>query len=358
MKLTFTGQVSRISFLMGKLLGLLLTLLPILLFCYLLACLIIVVNPGISFSASDWGGLLLLFLTSVIYMLVFLLLGMFISSRVTHSSSSIIISLLCWIWFLFLMPNIATYLAQSISKAPLYDNVQAAMEDYDDTYYKEYMEEWPRAAQRVNMKFLSYNNCNGDNVEYLELAGGPKETPLFHQQMQIWATPVMLNNADKKWALQRDYLDGLMRQQHLQQTIAWLSPSELFGQATEALCHTNANSFLKYMDGLRNYRESVITYFKDNKLFESTAYFTPQPLDEFPTQAEVDSNDGTVNKRYDRGYSEFPYLDISGVPRYIPQSATISVALGDALGRLCALLGLAIVLLVGTIVSFMKYDVR
>ena len=98
MKLTFTGQVSRISFLMGKLLGLLLTLLPILLFCYLLACLIIVVNPAISLSVSDWGGLSLLFLTSVIYMMVFLLLGMFISSRVTHSSSSIIISLLCWIW--------------------------------------------------------------------------------------------------------------------------------------------------------------------------------------------------------------------------------------------------------------------
>ena len=72
MKLTFTGQVSRISFLMGKLLGLLLTLLPILLFCYLLACLIIVVNPAISLSVSDWGGLSLLFLTSVIYMMVFL----------------------------------------------------------------------------------------------------------------------------------------------------------------------------------------------------------------------------------------------------------------------------------------------
>lgn len=61
--------------------------------------------------------------------------------------------------------------------------------------------------------------------------------------MQIWATPVMLNNADKKWALQRDYLDGLMRQQHLQQVIAWLSPSELFSQTTDALCHTNANLF-------------------------------------------------------------------------------------------------------------------
>lgn len=358
MKLTFTGQVSRISFLMGKLLGLLLTLLPILLFCYLLACLVIVVNPGVSFSVSDWGGLLLLLLTSVIYMLVFLLLGMFISSRVTHSSSSIIISLLCWIWFLFLMPNIATYLAQSISKAPLYDNVQIAMDEYDRTYYKEYKEEWGRIGQRLNIERMEYfNYSQPDNERYI-LSGGSRNVPIFHQQLQIWATPVMLNNADKKWALQRNYLDGLVRQQQLQQAIAWLSPSELFAQTTEALCRTDANSFLKYMESLRNYRETVITFFKDNKLFESISYFTPEPLEDFPTQAELDSGDSEAWKKYERGYSEFPKVDTSGLPRYIPQNQSLSVALGDALGRLCALLGLAIVLLVGTIVSFMKYDVR
>lgn len=358
MKLTFTGQVSHISFLMGKLLGLLLTLLPILLFCYLLACLIIVVNPEISFSASDWGGLLLLLLTSVIYMLVFLLLGMFISSRVTHSSSSIIISLLCWIWFLFLMPNIATYLAQSISKAPLYDNVQIAMDEYDRTYYKEYEEEWGRIGQRLNIKGMDYYNFSQTNNESYIFSGGSRNIPIFHQQLQIWATPVMLNNADKKWTMQRNYLDGLVRQQQLQQAIAWLSPSELFAQTTEALCRTDANSFLKYMESLRNYRETVITFFKDNKLFESISYFTPEPLEDFPTQAELDSGDSEAWKKYERGYSEFPKVDTSGLPRYIPQNQSLSIALGDALGRLCALLGLAIVLLVGTIVSFMKYDVR
>lgn len=358
MKLTFTGQVSRISFLMGKLLGLLLTLLPILLFCYLLACLVIVVNPEISFSASDWGGLLLLLLTSVIYMLVFLLLGMFISSRVTHSSSSIIISLLCWIWFLFLMPNIATYLAQSISKAPLYDNVQIAMDEYDRTYYKEYEEEWGHITQRLNIKGMDYYNFSQTNNESYIFSGGSRNIPIFHQQLQIWATPVILNNADKKWALQRNYLDGLVRQQQLQQAIAWLSPSELFAQTTEALCRTDANSFLKYMESLRNYRETVITYFKDNKLFESISYFTPEPLEDFPTQAELDSGDSEAWKKYERGYSEYPKVDASGLPRYIPQNQSLSITLGDALGRLCALLGLAIVLLVGTIVSFMKYDVR
>lgn len=358
MKLTFTGQVSRISFLMGKLLGLLLTLLPILLFCYLLACLIIVVNPGVSFSASDWGGLLLLLLTSVIYMLVFLLLGMFISSRVTHSSSSIIISLLCWIWFLFLMPNIATYLAQSVSKAPLYDNVKIAMDEYDRSYYKEFVEEWGHIAQRLNIDDLNYYNFNQPDGERYIFSGGSRDVPTLHQQLQIWATPVMLNYADKKWALQRNYLDGLVRQQQLQQAIAWLSPSELFAQTTEALCRTDANSFLNYMESLRNYRETVISYFKDNKLFESISYFTPEPLEDFPTQAELDSGDSEAWKKYERGYSEYPKVDTSGLPRYIPQNQSLSVALGDALGRLCALLGLAIVLLVGTIVSFMKYDVR
>lgn len=356
MKLTFTGQVSRISFLMGKLLGLLLTLLPILLFCYLLACLIVMVNPNISFSASDWGGLVLLFLTSAIYMLVFLLLGMFISSRVTHSSSSIIISLLCWIWFLFLMPNIATYLSQSVSKAPLYDNVQAAMHEYDKEFNKEKGEMSRRYSRETG--FSGYYTCSMDRDGAVMLSGGVRETPLYHLRMQAWETPAMFNNADKKWALQRDYLDGLTRQQQIQQAIAWLSPSELFHQATDALCHTDAHSFLKYMESIRNYRENVINFFKDNKLFESTLYFTPQPLEEFPFQAEVEAGDEAIRKKQERYAGEFPYLDTSGVPRYVSQSMTLGAALNDALGRLTALLGLVIVLLIGTIVSFMKYDVR
>ncbi len=357
MKLTMTGEVSRITFLMGKLSGLLLTLLPILLFCYLLVCLIIVVTPSISFSASDWSGLLLLFLVSVIYMMVFLLLGMFISSRVTHSSSSIIVSLLCWIWFLFLMPNIATYMAQSIAKTPLYDNVQIAMKSYDEDYDKRYGEEEERVLRALDIRQLRFYNHN-HNREYIEISGGTRTQPLFLRQMQIWAVPNMLDNADKKWALQRSYLDALVRQEHLQQAIAWLSPSELFDQTTDALCHTDANRFLGYMESLRKYRETLITYFKSQKLFETTAYFTPEPLEDFPTQEEVDSGDEAAMQMFDRNSYDYPYLDTSGVPQYVAQPVTFSATLSGALGRLCALMGLALLLLVGTIMSFMKYDVR
>ena len=127
MKLIFTTRAGRISFIFGKLAGLLLTLLPILIFCYLLAYLIVVVSPDVSMSSSDRTGITLLLLASFIYMLVFILLGMLISALATHSSSSIILCLLSWIGFLFLIPNMATYISQSISRTPLYDNIQASI---------------------------------------------------------------------------------------------------------------------------------------------------------------------------------------------------------------------------------------
>lgn len=361
MKLSLTGQVSRISFLFGKLAGLLLTLLPILFFCYLLACLIIILNPGISFSATDWGGVVLLFFSSIVYMLVFILLGMLISSLVKRSSSSIIISLLCWIWFLFLMPNISTYLSQSIAKPPLYDNVQSAMSEYDKELDKEYIERWRRIMREMNMEFIShYNNSGSGEDGHREITGGVRITPLFYLRLLPEVEPLRIDNADKKWPLQRDYLDKLEYQQQIQQGIASLSPSEIFRQITEILCATSPDNFLKYMERIRNYREIFIRYFTDNKLFASSLYFTPQPIEEYPAKEDLAQikDEKIKEELMNRNSSMYPYLDIGNVPRYTPQPVSLSGTLGDALGRLAILMGLIVLLLVGMIISFMKYDVR
>jgi ABC-type transport system involved in multi-copper enzyme maturation permease subunit len=364
MKLAFTGQVSRISFLFGKLTGLLLTLLPILLFCYLLACLIIILNPGVSFPAADWGGVMLLFFSSTIYMLVFMLLGMFISSTVKSSSSAIIISLLCWVWCLFLMPNISTYLSQSIAKIPLYDNVQSAMSEYDKAYWEEYGTIWKRSMNEMNMETISHWNHWSAEDGLRQITGGRRITPLFYMHFYSYLhaeeTPLMLSYADKKWTLQRDYLDRLQHQQQIQQSIASLSPSEIFRQITETLCATGAGNFLKYMEYIRNYRETVIRYFRDNKLFTSSLYFTPQPIEEYPTEeelAQLESEDAR-NERLDKNYTMYPYLDTENVPRYQPQAVNISNAFGNALGGVAALAGIIVLLLIGMIAAFMKYDVR
>ena len=363
MKLGFTGKVSRITFLSGKITGLLLTLLPILLFCYALACLIIMLNPEISVSASDWRGILLLLLTSIVYMLVFILIGMLISSLVSRSSSAIILSLLSWIWFLFLLPNISTYLSQSIAKTPLYDNVQFAMDEYDRTFWKEYEEADDRIRNEMNLTHVSHWNFSGSGDGSKEMSGSTKEVALYHQRMSGWESPVLMDYADKKWAIQRDYLDGLVRQQQWQQQIAWLSPSEIFGQTTNALCRTDMQSFLKYMEHVRNYRETFIRYYTDKKLFDAITYFTAEPFEDLLSMEEIEVMGGQQsfwNLLREKGVNNgmYPYLNTDEVPRFVPQPATLTTVFSGAIGRLTALLALLVALLIATIATFMRYDVR
>jgi len=362
MKLTLTGKISRITFLVGKLTGLMITLLPILLFCYMLACLIVLVNPEIAFSASDWQGILLLFLTSIIYMLVFILVGMLISCLVSRSSMSIILSLLCWIWFLFLLPNISNYLSQSIVKTPLYDNVQNAMSEVDKEYNNDFIEIFMRIRNEMNMESTYAWNSNSSGDGEREISGTTKEQILFYRQLGIWQFQAMQDNAGKKWAIQRKFLDGLVRQQSWQQRIAWLSPSEIFGQATDALCRTDMQSVLKYLESVRNYRETFFRYYTDKKLPESFTYFTNELFDALYSEEEVKSMGvqkfWELMRERDISNVSFSYLNTDDVPRYVSQSVTLATVLSGAMGRLTALLGLMVALLVATIVAFMKYDVR
>ena len=361
MKLVMTNSISRISFLIGKLTGMLLTLLPILIFCYILACLIIIFNPNISLSSSDWAGIFLLFITSIIYMLVFILLGMFISSLTAHSSSSIILCLLCWIGFLFIIPNMATYMSQSLSKTPLYDNVQATIDDYNKDYWILYQKVLEEKSDEVGVEKFYWDTYNGGYDGYEELFKGSWGVAKTHQLRKMWSEPYRIDMADKIWVVQKDYLDKLEKQQRVQQYLSWLSPSELFGQATDALCRTDVDAFLKYMESQRNYRETMIRFFKDNNLFASFRYFTVQPEETFPTEQELDDY---YAKKGGRGYpkdfsqSDFPPINTDNVPRYVYAMSSSLDTFNAALGRITALLGISILLLLGTIGVFFKYDVR
>lgn len=208
MKLSFTGQVSRISFFFGKLCGLLLTLLPILFFCYLLACIIVLVNAEISFSGSDWIGIMLLFLASIVYMLVFILIGMFISSLVKSSSSAIIISLLSWVFFLFLIPSISIYLVQTLAKTQLYDNVKSAIDEYDREFENEIGAKHAEFYQEFGLVtgFAWYiNGSDFDNG--VEMYGIFNIMYDKYLKLNPWWSRVALEYADKKWNIQKNYLD-------------------------------------------------------------------------------------------------------------------------------------------------------
>jgi len=363
LKLNLTGQVSRISFFFGKLTGLLLTLLPILLFCYILACLIILINPAISFSALEWGYIAGMFISSIIYMTVFILIGMLISSLVRHSSSSIILSLLCWIWFLFLTPNISTYLARSIRKTPLYDNIQMNIDQYQKEYIKTSREKDMQTSRMLTQEgkgSMSQDNYMRGSDGEIFFTAQHVILPLMYLELQSQTEQAPLDFADRKWALQQDYLNKLMEQQKLQQQIAWLSPSEIFRQISESLCSTSATAFDNKMNSIRAYREAFIRFYRDNNLSRSITSYTTMKWDEFEMNEEFlgTPHEQYLNSRIEEYKKYTKELNKDELPRYTSGYGKGSSPVKDASGRFIGLFSIIVFLLTGIIWAFMKYDVR
>jgi ABC-type transport system involved in multi-copper enzyme maturation permease subunit len=351
LKLVFTNQNSRISFLVGKVTGILISLLPILVFCFLLSALLIVISPDIKLQFTDWIRVAILFVFSILYLLVFILMGTLISAMVKHSSTAIVLSMLCWIWFVFLWPVSGSYLSKSLVKTELYDNVRNSLNDLDKEYWKKEGEQWDGIQKRLNMKGTSWWNATGGEDGYFETTGSPSETMKFHLLLNTWKEPVRLSYADRKWAIQKKYLDGLIRQQRVEQNLSWLSPSEIFGQASSCLCRSSEKDFLGYMDKVRRYREAIVSYLKERKLFEAYIYFTPQD------PATFVSTDDYVKGNF-KVPDHFNTLDLKDVPQFADQPAGLSESLKDALSGIAVFIVISVLLLLCSILVFNRYQLR
>jgi hypothetical protein len=173
----------------------------------------------------------------------------------------------------------------------------------------------------------------------------------FHRQLNTWKEPVRLLYADRKWPIQKKYLDGLIRQQKVEQNLSWLSPSEIFVQAASCLCRSSEKDFLRYMDEMRRYRETIVTFLKDKKLFEKYIYFTPQDPATFVSTAEYVKGNNKVP-------DHFNTLDLKDVPQFIDQPAGIDASLNDALSGIAIFIVISVLLLSGGIIVFNRYQLR
>lgn len=365
MKLVFTNGISRSAFLTAKFLGVVITLVPILLFSFILSTLIVVLNPSITFTSVEWIGIILLFLASILYLMVFILLGMTISALSKKSSTAIVVSLLSWVWLLFLVPDIAYYSSQSVSKIAPYDNVLYSLDELDREFAGKTEEKWNEIQTQMGIDGIGHWNWNGGYDGYDEMYGCVWETNEFHRRLNTWREPMRLTYADKKWVFQKEWLDGLQRQERIRQVMSWLSPSEIFQQIASALCHTSPASYLRYMQRIREYRETLIAYFQSKKLFESFVYFTQQDPKTFLTIAKTqemeaaglfDTENFKVPPHWEGSY--YSPLNLDDVPKFGVQKQDATGALKASLGLVVGLLVIGTVLFLVVISVFRKYDVR
>ncbi len=95
--------------------------------------LIILLHPRVSWTGADWGALGLIVAGALLYIAVFYLIGIFISSAHRSSASSIMTSLFVWVLLVLVVPNLSPYVASFLSPAPSRIKVAREVQRLTDT---------------------------------------------------------------------------------------------------------------------------------------------------------------------------------------------------------------------------------
>ena len=135
----FANSIPRHTVLIGKFLGALISINIPFTLAVLVNLLVISTSSDVSLDTEAWGRLGLIFFITLLYISLFLALGLLVSARVQRSAVSLVILLLVWVTFVVFMPStlvsIAGRSASSTSTLGFYERSDQLEEELEREYH-------------------------------------------------------------------------------------------------------------------------------------------------------------------------------------------------------------------------------
>ncbi|MDE0681957.1 MAG: ABC transporter permease subunit [Candidatus Poribacteria bacterium] len=311
LSLLMANSVSRATVLFGKFSGAFLTILIPLFIGVLLNLMVVNASRLVSFSGGEWVRVAIIFVTSAVYISIFLWLGLFISSQFSNSSSSLLTLLLIWIVFVVLIPNTMGVLASGFKQVPSsseISRIKKAKEGEIDTRYKE--------------------------EDKLYRTGSPSDTPPKIEVLRMWAD-YLNEHADAKSNINDEHLNKQFAQVAFTQQITRLSPAAVYKYALESLTGTGFVRHKRFVQHARRYRQQFVNFIR--------------------------SEDGGDKESYHvylvkEGLSQKP-VAFSSIPKF-SEKLTLGITFKSALLDLTLLILLSLLLFMLAVLAFLRSDVK
>lgn len=311
LSLLMSNSVSRATVLLAKFMGAFLTLMIPLLIGILLNLMIVNASELVSLSGSEWARIGIIFVISVIYISIFLWLGLFISSQFSNSSSSLLVLLLIWVVFVVLIPNTMGVLASSFQQVPSKDKVsrlkQAKLDEIDQRYVQ-------------SSRLFQF--------------GSPSENPPKIEALQVWAG-YLTECADTRSRFDDEHLNKQFAQVEFTQQITRLSPAAIYKYAVESLVGTGFARHKRFVQHARRYRQQFVDFIKSEDRGDNDSYHVYLVKE---------------------GLSQKP-VPFNSIPKFSEQ-LTVGITFGGALLDLTLLVSLALLLFMAAVLMFMRIDVK
>ena len=137
LRLILSGSIPRHKVLLGKYFGAAFTLGIPLLMGFFINLIIVISSDIVTLGSGEWLRIIGIALISFLYLSMFLLLGMFVSSRTAHSANSIIILLLVWVGLVVLLPRLGRIVSDIYYKSPSLTEFRKKIVESKDQIFRE-----------------------------------------------------------------------------------------------------------------------------------------------------------------------------------------------------------------------------
>ena len=121
LRLMLANSVPRHTILIGKFLGALMSISIPFVLAVLTNLLVISTSSDVQLGTDAWSRLGIIFFIAILYLCLFLALGLLVSARVRQSAASLVILLLTWVTFVVFMPNTLASIASGFSNPMTYN---------------------------------------------------------------------------------------------------------------------------------------------------------------------------------------------------------------------------------------------
>jgi len=312
------NTIPRHQVLLGKYLGVVITI-GIPMFLGLLVSLIIVVASNAAvLSGLDWLKILAIILLSFLYLSVFILLGMFVSSRTSQPANSMVILLLLWVVFVILIPSFGRIISEISGKAPDPAQLERKLAEISTEIWSN----TERFGERAG-------NASG-NLSW------PGNNPPARARLRNASA-----NAHNK--ARQDYHNKMLAQAFTGRNLTCISPTVIYQRASEIVAGTGINRIVSLHRQIKEYQAVLRQYILSKDAEDPLSLHLL-----FPEEYLVGAW---------RAISHNP-VDFDTVPKFREQDIGLTKSLGLAVWDIGLLVLFNLVFFAATFVSFLRYDVR
>ena len=282
LRLVISNPVRRGSILFAKYIGAMLCLLIPVLMSLMLVLILLSLNSAIHLGREDFlriGGIVL---TTSIYLSVFYLIGLLVSTLTRRTATSLMICMFLWVVLALVYPNWSRFAINPVGdtraiESSTSEQIEQIWEEVDREE-RQFLANTPLEGKppRFNISMSSSMTSDRRRKQINAYKVNEASEPLVPHVQKYHETMgnLYIRLAEETALIQKQSLDNTtLRRARWDERLMKLSPVGLYRFATTAWAGTNLDGISDFVQAAQGYRRTVIDYFQDKEAFGSRQWF-------------------------------------------------------------------------------------